>query len=1145
MQLNELIKPNTMIARSINLERDINDEKTLNRYFLTNKGVEIIKRFAAGLNGDPTSAWSITGPYGMGKSAFVNFLLSLCGPASDHKTRQARLMLAELDDNLRQTFESSLKKNRCKGRGFLRVAATSSFEPINRTLARGLLRALKQDDNNASDGKALSKITDELSDFLDEDLLDSQKLINFFQSAETAFGAPIAIVIDEFGKNLEYLSRFPGKGDLFILQTIAEMKDIYLWVCLHQAFEEYATGLTGRQRQEWSKVQGRFEDIVFIEPPEQMLRFISDSLIRANENKELAREIKSWGQFYYHEAQKRGLTEIAALGAETLGSFFPLHPLAAICLPELCAKFAQNDRTLFAFLCGGEPNALPSFLSSKAVVSNTHELPVYGPEMLYDYFIASVNGISMARPESSRWIEVRNMVERGRDLPGVQRAILKVIGLLNLISGTQSYKASAERVAYALSSPTSKRDLSESLSDLSLKGMLIYREYADEYRLWEGSDFDIRDAIQKQRLIVSSQSLEKALEQIIPLIPLTAARHSYKTGTLRHFERQWTTEQKLAETEDYDISKDADGLILYCLGKERLSFAPPDKTQQGKPILVAHAPYEEQVHNLVIDAAAANSILDSSPELQRDGVARKEAKFRAKASESRLWRLLSDIFKPGNTEVSWHYGYDQHIVATDRNLSELISGLCDDTYAKSPFIRNELINRNRLSSAAARARRELIEAMVTNGSKPKLNIDGTGPEVAIYRTMLLAETFHVENEDRAWQFEAPKGSSSYFEAWQAIAEKVEKSTEDPLPINDLISLLKAPPFGMKEGPIPILIVLYILVEAEEVTIYKEGSFIPYLSVPDLELMVKRPEYFAIKRFSQLGIRGKIFMVYQELLSTSPVTSSNQLRNKTMLNIVGPLVQFAKNLPDYVKRTRTLSAEARNVLRVLLSAKDPIQLLFSDLPHAVGMASFDEEATDKETAQEFQKRFRSAIVELSQKYTQLIEEIKYIIKESFHTQKDIPSLREELKERAYPLAQRCSDQKLKPFIGTLATDKGQDESWLTSIATIVSQQPVDSWTDHDINAFSSQLHDIVNRFMALETIVAAEKRVPPGDKNKEPRLISIARPDGRLEREIIWVRKTDEDRLKTTVKELRDKFSDEMELKSLFALLGDYLFNDSE
>ena len=112
----------------------------------------------------------------------------------------------------------------------------------------------------------------------ENDVPDATRLADCFRKTSERFGASVALAVDEFGKNLEFMARYPATGDLFVLQTLAETRDIYIWVCLHQAFEEYSSALTGKQRRERGKVQGRFEDVVFVEPSNQMLRFVGQVL---------------------------------------------------------------------------------------------------------------------------------------------------------------------------------------------------------------------------------------------------------------------------------------------------------------------------------------------------------------------------------------------------------------------------------------------------------------------------------------------------------------------------------------------------------------------------------------------------------------------------------------------------------------------------------------------------------------------------------------------------------------------------------------------------------------------------------------------------------------------------------------------------
>jgi len=77
MKLNEFVQIDAKRARSINLERDANTLNIIENYHLTGMGLRCLSRFVDALEGEPANAWTLTGPYGMGKSAFANYLLAL------------------------------------------------------------------------------------------------------------------------------------------------------------------------------------------------------------------------------------------------------------------------------------------------------------------------------------------------------------------------------------------------------------------------------------------------------------------------------------------------------------------------------------------------------------------------------------------------------------------------------------------------------------------------------------------------------------------------------------------------------------------------------------------------------------------------------------------------------------------------------------------------------------------------------------------------------------------------------------------------------------------------------------------------------------------------------------------------------------
>ncbi len=1161
MLLSDIVQPGSNVARSVNIERDLGNEATLKQYIMTDKGADIISRFISALAGEKISAWSLTGPYGMGKSAFVNFLLSLCGP-DNQATKVAAAILKKRSPGLYKKFVNLTKQQ--KQQGFLRIAATASFEPINRTLARALRQAVKHVYCSPKQRKELSHLESDIRIFIDQDCTDTTMLLRLIRRAGRLHGAPLVIVLDEFGKNLEFMAQHAGDGDLYILQLLAESNGIFIWVCLHQAFEEHASSLTNKQVQEWGKIQGRFEDISFIEPRRQMVQFIGSTLFTRNgnfyyEKRGLSPEgteaksqlfgelLKSWTNFFFDQLTSLELPDKEIIDKDSIAACYPLHPLVVYTLPDLCCRFAQNDRTLFSFLCGGDSYALPNFIKITQIDVDKGELTSFRPAALYDYFLAVTNTLSMNRPESKRWFEVNSIIEETSHFPRKEREVLKVVALLNLLAQPAGLRASRDIVVFACSCPGEEECLSRDdtlsiLEKLSQKGLLIYRQYADEYRLWEGTDIDFDEALEAYRTKLTGIALNEMLTQTAPLMPVVAARHSYETGSVRHFERRWISLAGLQENIQCE-SPDADGLLLQCFGEVESPEIVPAKTDDGRPILVAYAPSEKQIQQAIIEAASINIMIAESSELARDSVARKEARYRAQIATKKLTKLIDQEYSPGSNSLLWFIQGRPVEISSHRVLSRQISTVCDVVYSDCPTVRNELINRNNLSSATARARREVIDAMILGAEEQMLGLSGTGPEVAIYRTMLLSGGVHKQIGG-SWGFLPPTEGSTYFPAWNALDKLIEKAEESELSVSSMVRELQQAPVGMKYGPVPIFLCLYLLVEADELALYREGRFLPALTCDEMELMVKRPELFTVKRFASTGIRGEIFQVYRELLNTSPA-AGQKIRNADMVSVVGPLVQFANTLSDYVKQTKTISKHAQAARRVLLAAKDPITLLFSDLPEALGCGAFsDSKEIDPEQVGKFQQVLRDALIELSKADQILQQNIADNILQAFNWQEDVSLLQKELQSRAIPLRTRCADKQLKPFLTALCKLSTSNDEWLVSVGTIINQRPVDSWRDNDLQIFTAKVHDFSRRFSALEAVVTAELSLPVSQDGRDVRFVAIMDGSGAMPGKVVTVNKETESSMRKIMNELEGTYDTE-ELEALMVLLGEQLLASKE
>lgn len=1100
MNLSNFIHIDLNVARSVNLERDQGQTETIDSYQVTSKSLEVLSRFVSALNGEKITAWSLTGPYGMGKSAFANYLIALTGNKKNPETLLAWEKLKESNNELFADFVKGYSRFK-NVKGFFRVSVTASYESLNHSIIRGLLSSFKNQEPYWQNNSDYKELYDRLKYLLNQDFPESRSIFDVFKRILKLSGVPIVIIIDEFGKNLEYMAHHPDKGDIFILQLLAEANCIYLFVSLHQAFEEYASGLTAQQRLEWGKIQGRFEDISFVESSEQMLAFMSRVLKRADHSL-LENMVQKWADQRSKDMKNVKYSLLNKMDTATISSLYPLHPLTAAALPELCRRFAQNDRTLFAFLCSKDANAFSGFLMNREIREENSKLPVIGLDFLYDYFFSVSTTAFLDRAESQRWIEIQDIIRNSGSFSSMSQKVLKTVGVLNLISSSNGLKATQDILKLVLKTESGITDKSveSEIKSLEQRKILMFRKYANEYRLWEGSDFDIFNAIHEKKSTLAMKPLEQVLQEVFPLISFIASRHSYKTGTVRKFEARWISIDKLKQEIPMPQSG-YDGLLVFCFGNERIEQGIPKMCRDGRPLIIAYAPCQNQIKELALEAAAAKAVLTEAPELVRDGVARKEAKYRVHAAEDQLKIYVEQVFTPGSSALNWYANGVLQKVNSHRDISMLASSLCDNYFYKSPHIGNEMINHDSLSSAAARARRELAEAMVIHSREKNIGMTGYGPEVAMYRSLFLSTDLHQEMPNGSWHFVSPRQDSDLFPLWQKLDEYVERDSVDGINIECLIDALKEPPFGLREGIIPLFICLFLMVHSDEIALFQEGVYRPYVDDAEISLLLKRPDLFSMKRFATVGLRREFFEAYLNVLNTAHVSDELGLRNATLLSIVGPLVQFVENLAKYSKYTRNISKYAIRIRSAILNATDPIKLLFEDLPLAVDADQNVKNSgkSDDKWKSDFQKCLRDGLLELMNAYDNLKENVERIILVSFSYKGSLADLYHVLRSRVKPLLKACKDENLKPVLSAIIKTYDDPQHWLQGIAASVVKKQMDSWNDGDIDYFAFAIKDYADRIDALEEFASAGIDI---ELNDNARVVSIMYPGGTIKRRVL-------------------------------------------
>lgn len=332
---------------------------------------------------------------------------------------------------------------------------------------------------------------------------------------------------------------------------------------------------------------------------------------------------------------------------------------------------------------------------------------------------------------------------------GAVRATSELVTLAMCDSPTATGKSEGSATAY---DPEYWEDV---VARLLKRNVITYRRLLDELRIWEGSDFNVEGEI--AALIEQERSpITSILSAISPLKPLVAQRHTHRTGTLRYFERRYI--DAAADLNQLSCTNnDCDGLIGYWLDEANPSSVP-FTTADGKPLIVLSAAQLSVLQIRALELAALQKIHTSAPQLQTDGVARREVQYRLVHAKRLLDESLDQAFDVAvNQNPCWIMGKPEtisHITDLNTRLSEV----CDKVYRDGLKLRNELINRRELTSQGAKARRELIEAMLQHPDQQRLGLQGYGPEVSMYYS-LLGETRIHRQEDGELEFYPPQATS--------------------------------------------------------------------------------------------------------------------------------------------------------------------------------------------------------------------------------------------------------------------------------------------------------------------------------------------------------------------------------------------------
>lgn len=1063
--VSDFVSVSDRYAKSANVERDIS-RGVFDSYRLTSRGADVLRQIATGMqDASAGRAFSITGPYGTGKSSFAVFLGALLAESKSNLYTAALEKLRADDTKLADVWQASRKK---LGLDTVQAAlgfVTARAEPVSQTLQRAITKFSR---NEESVIKVVAEIRREAS------------------------VRPVFLLLDEFGKNLERFSSSQSSGDLYILQELAESSQgsnplpIFLMTMQHLAFDEYVTDSSYSSRREWAKIQGRFHDISFVETSLQSQVLVASALKATDA--QFGKRIDAW-------FSKSGEAFAQLTEHKIARESYPLHPVALAALPELCNRYGQNERTLFSFVAGSEAAAMPT-LMTQLVVGTGSTVPFIDLENLYNYFLESASSFIGVSSSASKWLEIETRIRDTVGLNQLQKKILKSIAVLNLVSTGGALRASKTlMVSLFESMGFDSKTITDSLQSLVDKSLLTYREFSEEWRIWQGSDFDVRSAIELARTRASRERTSDLLKSSSDLQSLIAGRTSQEKGILRIFSQNIATDGMNLDEIDPRDAQEFDGFVLLMTEAHQNTFF----YSGSKPVIEIQARSPKNLRERALDVASVQGALDDLRNKRDDWVAQRELLERLTIAQIALRGEMQSQWDVRHSELKWvnaPFGFE----APDaRNFSEYLSFISSEVYKSAPKVRNEMVAKRELSSQGSKARREIAESLLTNADSPALGFQGFGPEKSMYDAVYLSTGIHTLGADKSWALSVPTEKE-----WASIWKYLENTVVPGSRINlsAIGNGLKQPPFGLKSGLLWLVVFTYLVANESDLAIYENDSLILSLDDAIAERVLKNPSFFSVRK---TGVSSGLRM---ELVSK--LGSRFGLRagaEATFMTVVRALFRNLQQLPPYTLKTSVhLPKEATTIRSLFETAREPDVLLFESVPLSLGFAAVQKQKDQSEYQDGIDKLVEDIyrqFYELDKAYSDLLSRITISIAKSFGAPGETSALRVHLTELSERLPKASSADFIATFKFAMEREFLDDRSWLENLAMVIlGGYPPRQWSDVNEAEFRQSVAVAAGKIRDLEKFEFTN-----AGQATSRRLITLTSPDGTSTSEIFDLEET--------------------------------------
>ena len=361
--------------------------------------------------------------------------------------------------------------------------------------------------------------------------------------------------------------------------------------------------------------------------------------------------------------------------------------------------------------------------------------------------------------------------------------------------------------------------------------------------------------------------------------------------------------------------------------------------------------------------------------------------------------------------------------------------------------------------------------MVLQEGRERLGIEGFPAEGGLFESLLRAPRLYRRTSD-GWRFAVPElgdDPCKLLPAWNAAMDLLEDNPRRTVSVEEIYEIWRDPPYGIKDGMLPILAVAFILSMRRKVVFYRQGIFQSRMTDLDTDYLSKDPASIQLRWMDLSETSRRLLSDMADIVRG--VDKEQALPELEPIDVARGLVSIYDRLPPWVDRTQRLSANAKRLRQLFKQASDPNKLIFDEIPKAL---SDGRDQSEESGLRHVTNSMRDGLTELRQAYAAMLHRLRETLLTELGTPNTSEAMLAELRARAENVRQLGGDHRLEAFIIRLAQFQGSDED-MESLASLATSKPVPQWVDPDVDRAAVELADLSQKFKRLEAYAHVKGR----------------------------------------------------------------------